>query len=69
MGESARGLGITVIPLWPGSGRSAKRMIVQLRTNSAAPLIMAPGILLHGPDGKPTVEAEEILRHGKALST
>ena len=66
---SARGLGITVIPLWPGSGRSAKRMIVQLRTNSAAPLIMAPGILLHGPDGKPTVEAEEILRHGKALST
>lgn len=66
---SPRGLGVTVIPLWPRAGAAARRLVCTVRTNSAAPLVLAPGILLHGPDGKPTREAEQILRHAGALST
>jgi tRNA1(Val) A37 N6-methylase TrmN6 len=66
---SPHGRGVTVFPLWPRAGVAAKRMILLAHVNSAAPLVMAPGILLHDPDGKPSVAAEEILRRGKALST
>lgn len=66
---SPRGRGVTVIPLWPKVGVAAKRILVQLRANAAAPLVVAPGLLLNGPEGKPSPQAEEILRDGKALST
>jgi tRNA1Val (adenine37-N6)-methyltransferase len=66
---SPHGRGVTVIPLWPRAGVAAKRMILLAQANSAAPLVMSPGLLLHDPGGKPAFAAEEILRRGKALST
>jgi len=66
---SPRGHGVTITPLWPRAGVPAKRLVLTVRTNAAAPLVMAPGLLLHGPGGKPTPEAEQILRHAGPLST
>ena len=59
--------GIVVFPLWPGVGKAAKRVIVAARKGSAAPLEIRPGLVLHGPGGAYTPEAEAILREGRAL--
>lgn len=66
---SPRGLGVTVIPLWPREGAPAKRILVQARTNAAAPLILNAGLHLHGPDGKPSPQADAILRQAGPLIT
>lgn len=54
--------GLTVAPLWPGEGKPAKRVIIAGIKGSAAPLMLAPGLTLHQPDGGYTREAEAILR-------
>jgi tRNA1(Val) A37 N6-methylase TrmN6 len=61
--------GVVVFPLWPGGeGRkTAKRVIVTGRRGSRAPLSLAPGLVLHQPDGSFTDEAEAVLRHAVAL--
>jgi tRNA1(Val) A37 N6-methylase TrmN6 len=58
---------IVVVPLWPGKGQAAKRVIVAARPSSAAPLEIRPGLVLHPPGGGYTREAEAILREGRAL--
>ena len=58
---------IVIFPLWPGDGKAAKRVIVQARKGSAAPLRLMPGLVLHKPDGRNTEAAEAILRHGAAM--
>jgi len=58
---------IAVCPLWPAEGRAAKRVIVRARKNAATPAMLLPGLVLHGPDGKFTAEANAILRGGQAL--
>ena len=64
---AGRAGGIVVFPLWPGIGKAAKRIIVAARKGSAAPLEIKPGLVLHGPGGAYTPEAEAILRAGEAL--
>ena len=60
--------GTVVFPLWPGpGGKAAKRVIVRGRKGSAAALRLLPGLVLHGPGGAYTREAEEVLRHARAL--
>ncbi len=59
---------ITVFPLWPGEGKPAKRVLVQAKKASAAPLSLAAGLVLHQADGRNTDAAEAILRHGAALA-
>jgi tRNA1(Val) A37 N6-methylase TrmN6 len=59
--------GIIVFPLWPGEGKPAKRILLQARKGSAAPLILAQGLVLHRADGRNSEAAEAILRHGAAL--
>jgi tRNA1Val (adenine37-N6)-methyltransferase len=66
---SAEGLGVEIVPLWPKEGAPAKRAIIRVRINARAPLLMQPGIVLHRPDGKPTEEAEAVLRRAAALTT
>lgn len=61
------GLGTEIFPLWPKAGEGAKRVILRTRINSRAPLRLLPGLVLHGTDGKPTAEAEAVLRQGEAL--
>lgn len=59
--------GIEVIPLWPGRGKPAKRIVLRARKGSRAPLILHPGMLLHRLDGRYTEAAEGVLRHAAAL--
>ena len=70
---SGRAGGIVVFPLWPGArddgpDPDAKRVIVQARKGSKAPLRLAAGLVLHDHAGEFTVEADDILRRGDALA-
>lgn len=60
--------GILVLPLWPRADAPAKRVIIQSRKGSGAPLAILPGLVLHAPDGRFTPEAEAILRAGASLA-
>jgi tRNA1Val (adenine37-N6)-methyltransferase len=60
--------GIVVFPLWPRAGEPAKRVILQLRKGSGAPLAVLPGLVLHGAGGHFTPEADAILRDGASLA-
>ena len=63
------GKGVEIVPLWPKQGEAAKRLIIRTRMNSNAPLQLHAGLVLHGPTGKPTAEAEAVLRHAGPLFT
>ncbi len=60
--------GISVFPLFPAEGAAASRIIVQAKKGSRAPLRLLPGLVLHGPDGAYTRQAEAVLREGEALN-
>ncbi len=64
---SGRAGEIVIFPLWPGPNKAAKRVILRARRDSAAPLRLAPGLVLHRPDGHYTAEADAVLRHAQAL--
>jgi tRNA1(Val) A37 N6-methylase TrmN6 len=66
---SPDGQGVEIVPLWSKEGAPAKRAIIRVRMNARAPLLLQPGLVLHRADGKPTEEAEAVLRHGAALTT
>ncbi len=59
--------GISIFPLWPHAGEPAKRVIMQAKKGSRAPLALLPGLVLHLADGSYTPEADAILRGGAAL--
>jgi tRNA1(Val) A37 N6-methylase TrmN6 len=59
--------GVIVFPLWPGEGKPAKRILLQAKKGSAAPMILAQGLVLHRADGRNSEAAEAILRHGAVL--
>jgi tRNA1(Val) A37 N6-methylase TrmN6 len=56
-----------LFPLWPKARRSAKRILVQARKTSRAPLQLCSGLVLHEEDGTFTAAAEAVLRQGLAL--
>jgi len=60
--------GVTVLPLWPKAGESAKRVIVQVRKGSNAPFTLLPGLVLHQANGAWTSEADDVLRRGNVLA-
>jgi tRNA1(Val) A37 N6-methylase TrmN6 len=43
------------------------RVLVRAVKGSRAPLALVPALLLTGADGRPSEEAEAVLRHGAAL--
>jgi tRNA1(Val) A37 N6-methylase TrmN6 len=61
------GRGAEIFPLWPKPGEAAKRLIIRVRMNARSPLRLRQGLVLHGTGGRPTAEAEAVLRHGEAL--
>jgi tRNA1(Val) A37 N6-methylase TrmN6 len=68
LGEIAGRAGeVVVYPLWPGPGKPAVRILVRARKQSAAPAQLAPGLVLHKPDGQLTLAAEGVLREGRGL--
>jgi tRNA1(Val) A37 N6-methylase TrmN6 len=58
---------VVIFPLWPGRGRPASRVLVRVRKQTAAPARLAPGLVLHEPDGRLTAAAEAVLREGGGL--
>lgn len=68
--QALKGCGATnITPLWPQAHQPAKRVIVTTRKGRKSPTTIHPGIILHGPDGAYTREANAILRDGSALQT
>jgi tRNA1(Val) A37 N6-methylase TrmN6 len=59
---------IVVLPLWPKSGRPAKRVLLRARKGVNSPLCLLPGLVLHEEDGRYTPAAEAILRDGAGLA-
>jgi len=59
---------VVIFPLWPGAGKPASRVLVRARKQIAAPARLAPGLVLHEPDGRFTAAAEAVLRGGEALA-
>lgn len=63
-----RGWGaVTVLPIQPGAGREAVRVIVQARRNRKSPLRLLPPLVLHGEQGQFTEAATAILRDAAPL--
>jgi tRNA1(Val) A37 N6-methylase TrmN6 len=60
--------GVAIFPLWPHAGEPAKRVIVQVRQESAAPAALLAGLVLHTADGGWTNGAQAVLRDGAALA-
>ncbi len=57
---------IRVLPLLPGNGKAAKRIVIQARKGMRAPFKLLPGLVLHDGDGY-TCAADNVLRHGAPL--
>ncbi len=64
----ARAGGIRVLPIHPVSGREAARVVVGAEKGSRAPFALRPPLVLNGPDGRFTPEAEALHR-GEARLT
>lgn len=58
---------VVIFPLWAGAGKAASRVLVRARKQVSAPARIAPGLVLHGPDGRFTAPAEAVLREGAGL--
>jgi tRNA1(Val) A37 N6-methylase TrmN6 len=64
----ARGFGaVRVQPVHPRPDAPAIRVLVRAVKASRAPLALLPGLTLADADGRPTAQAEAVLRHGAAL--
>jgi tRNA1(Val) A37 N6-methylase TrmN6 len=73
IGEVLQALGagfgaIAVRPIYARPKASAIRILTRAVKSSRAPTSLRPGFLLNGADGRPTAEAESVLRGAAALS-
>lgn len=66
--DSTRFGSVVIFPLWPGHVAPAKRVLVRAAQGGKAPLVLSPGLLLHGVEGGFTPAAEAILRDAAALT-
>lgn len=51
-----------IIPLWPKTGVSSKRVIIRAVKDRKSPLSLHAGLIVHNDDGSYTYKAEQILR-------
>lgn len=58
---------VAIQPVHPKPGAAAIRVLLRAVRASRAPLVVLPGLLLNGEDGRPTVQAEAVLRDGGML--
>jgi tRNA1(Val) A37 N6-methylase TrmN6 len=58
---------VMLLPIHPKPGEVAIRILVRAIKASRAPLTVLPGLVLNDPAGRPTAEAEAVLRAGAAL--
>lgn len=58
---------LVVFPLWPGGGKPAKRIIISGQKGASGALRLLPGLRLHAPPRRYSLEAEAILRDGEGI--
>jgi tRNA1(Val) A37 N6-methylase TrmN6 len=58
---------IAVLPVHPRPGSAAIRVLVRVERGSRAPLSLEPGLVLADGAGRPSDEAEAVLRQGTVL--
>jgi tRNA1(Val) A37 N6-methylase TrmN6 len=58
---------VAVVPVYPKPEEPAIRVLVRATKASRAPLVLWPGLVLNDAGGKPTSEAEAVLRAGASL--
>jgi tRNA1(Val) A37 N6-methylase TrmN6 len=58
---------IAIKPVHPKPGAAAIRILLGATKGNAAPSRLLPGLVLNGDDGRPSAEAEAVLRAGAAL--
>jgi tRNA1(Val) A37 N6-methylase TrmN6 len=58
---------VAVLPVHPGEEKAAIRVLVRATKASRAPLALLPGFVLNDRSGRPTAQAESVLRAGAAL--
>lgn len=61
--------GLTVLPVYPRAEAPAIRVLVRAGKGVAGADVEEPGLILNGPDGRPTEAAENTLRGGGALNS
>ena len=59
--------GVAVLPVHGRAGEPAIRVLVQAAKGSRAPLTLLPALVLNDREGRPTGEAEAVLRHAQPL--
>lgn len=59
---------VTVLPVHPKADAPAIRVLVRAAKSSRAPLSLLPGFILADAAGRPTAEADEVLRGGAVLA-
>ncbi len=59
--------GIAVLPIHPKPGVPAIRVLVRAVNDRSGPLALLPGFVLADAEGKPTAQAEAVLREGAVL--
>jgi len=59
---------VAILPVYPTPDAPAIRLLVRAVKASRAPLALWPGLLLADTAGKPTAEAEAVLRQGALLA-
>ncbi len=57
-----------LFPLWPKTERPAKLILLRGVKNAQTPMRLAPGLVLHNPDGSFTMAARAILEDAAALA-
>ena len=60
--------GITIHPLWPKSGKQAKRVLIKAKKGSKAPTVLTSGTIIHMNDGSYTPEVASILKGNSLLN-
>jgi tRNA1(Val) A37 N6-methylase TrmN6 len=58
---------VAVLPIYPRPDAAAIRILVRAVKGSRAPFALASGLILNDANGKPSTEAEAILRNGERL--
>jgi tRNA1(Val) A37 N6-methylase TrmN6 len=59
---------ISILPVHPKPGAAAIRVLVHAAKDRGGPLTLLPGLVLADAAGKPTAQAEAVLRDGAALT-
>jgi len=58
---------LAIAPVHPKPDAPAIRILVRAAKGGRAPLALLPGLVLNGADGRPTAEADAVLREGQTL--